>query len=161
MAKQTKKGFFEVNAAKASTKVSINAIMMGSLFFILTLIWTTNPARFGFAVVAQIVLAIPLLHISSLAYSKIGYSDKVVMWDVLGWFTNNIGSIFILNSIGLMIAEVYRDLAIFYFLTTIILMALYSVINIIYKPLSVKEKLFKFFFFLLVMLLGGLFILIG
>ena len=150
------KNIFETNQNKASSKVTINSFMMGSLFFILTLIWTLNPYKFGVLIVAQVVLAIPLLFVSSLAYTKIGHWEKVDLWDALGWYTNNIGSIFILNAVGLMTAQVYKNLSLCYFLLLIILMAIYSTINVVYKPETLKEKIFKFAFFVVVLTLGGL-----
>ena len=150
------KDIFETNSSKASAKVTINSFMMGSLFFILTLIWTLNPYKFGVLIVAQIVLAIPMLFVSSLAYAKIGYWKKVKLWDALGWFTNNLGSIFILNAVGLMTGEVYKNLAASYFILLIVLMAIYSTINVVYKPNTLKEKIFKFAFFVFVITLGGL-----
>lgn len=150
------KRFFETNSHKASARVTINSFMMGSLFFILTLVWSLNPSKFNIYLIAQIVFAIPLLFVSSLAYAKIGYWQDIKMWDVFGWFTNNIGSIFILNVVGLMTVTVNRNLAMLYFLLIIILMAIYSVINVIYKPDTLKEKLFKFSFFLLILISGGI-----
>lgn len=147
---------FETNASKASSKVTINSFMMGSLFFVLTLIWTLNPSKFSLFIVAQIVLAIPMLFVSSLAYAKIGHWEKVKLWDVLGWFTNNIGSIFILNAVGLVTAQIYFKVAIIYFALLIILMAIYSVINVIYRKRTLKEKIFKFAFFVFVLTLGGI-----
>jgi len=151
------KHFFEVSHHKASVKVSINSFMMGSLFFILTLVWTLSPSKFIIQMIAQIVLAIPLLFVSSLAYAKIGHQEKEEQgWDTFGWFTNNIGSIFILNVVGLMTGTIYKELAIFYFLLTIVLMATYSAINVFYNRKVLKEKLFKFLFFVLIMFLGGI-----
>ena len=150
------KDIFQTNASKASSKVSINSFMMGSLFFVLTFIWTFNPLKFSFFVVAQIVLAIPMLFVSSLAYTKIGHWEKVELWNALGWFTNNVGSIFILNAVGLMTAQIYRSLAVCYFLLLIILMAFYSIINVVYKHKTLKEKIFKFAFFVCVLTLGGI-----
>ena len=151
------KHFFEVSHHKASVKVSINSFMMGSLIFILTLVWTLSPSKFIIQMIAQIVLAIPLLFVSSLAYAKIGHKQKEEQgWDTFGWFTNNIGSIFILNVVGLMTGTIYKELALFYFLLTIILMGVYSSINVFYNKQVLKEKLFKFLFFVLVMFLGGI-----
>lgn len=147
---------FQTNANKASAKVAINSFMIGSLFFVLTLIWTLNPSKFSIFIIAQIVFAIPMLFVSSLAYAKISHWEKVKLWDALGWFTNNIGSIFILNSIGLMTAQGYKSIAIIYFLLLIILMAIYSMINVIYRIKTLKEKIFKFAFFVFVLTLGGI-----
>jgi len=150
------KDIFSTNANKASSKVTINSFMMGSLFFVLTLIWTLNPSKFSLFIVAQIVLAIPMLFVSSLAYAKIGYWEKVELWDILGWFTNNTGSIFILNAVGLITAQIYEGVAVCYFLLLIILMALYSIINVVYKRKTLKEKIFKFAFFVIILTLGGI-----
>ncbi|HUC31517.1 MAG TPA: hypothetical protein VMR99_02395 [Candidatus Paceibacterota bacterium] len=153
---RNKNNFFEVNSHKASVRVTINSIMMGSLFLVLTLIWTDAPVKTNSFIVSQLILAVPLLYVSTLAYSKIGYSEKVFMWDTLGWFTNNLGSIFILNAVGLMTILINRDIAFFYFSLMIALMLIYSTINIIYNPKERGEKIFKFFFFLLVVSIGGL-----
>lgn len=155
MKAKTNENFFEINSHKATMKVTINSIMMGCLFFVLTLIWTIDPLKFNTYTILQIILAVPLLYVSSLANSKIGISKKVVMWEALGWFTNTIGSIFILNAVGLMTAVFYKNIAFAYFFLTIILMLIYSAININYYPEEFKEKIFKLSMFLVVMLLGG------
>lgn len=156
MESRQEKDMFLTNPQKASTRVTINSFMMGSLFFIFTLIWTLDPERFSIFIISQIVLAIPLLFVSSLAYSKIGYWKDVKGWEALGWFTNNVGNIFILNAVGLMTASVDRILAVVYFVLTIVLMTIYSSINIYYRRGAMREKLFKFGYFLLVLVAGGL-----
>ena len=153
---RNKNHFFEVNSHKASVRVTTNSIMMGGLFLILTLIWTGGTAKFDIFVVGQLILAVPLLYTSTLAYLKIGYSEKVFAWDTLGWFTNNIGSIFVLNAIGIMTAAISRNFSLLYFFSMIVLMMIYSTINIIYNPHEKSEKLFKFLFFFFFLLAGGL-----
>lgn len=156
-----RKYIFETNSQKASTQVSINSFMMGSLFFILTLLWTLDPLRFSPIILAQIVLAIPLLFVSSLAYAKISYWKETEMWEALGWFTNNVGNIFILNSVGLISATLYPQIAYTFFILLVILMVLYSAINVYYKPKTFWEKSFKLVFFLGVLALGGIMPLLG
>lgn len=153
---RNKSNFFEVNSHKATVRVTVNSIMMGGLFLILSLIWTGGPAKFNVFIVSQLILAVPLLYVSALAYLKIGYSEKVVMWDALGWFTSNIGSIIILNAIGLMTVPINKNISLLYFLLMIVLMLIYSLINIAYNPEEKTEKIFKFFFFLVVVTIGGL-----
>ena len=147
---------FTTNPEKASAKVAINSFMMGSLFFILTIIWTLNPEKFSIFIISQIVLAIPLLFVSSLAYSKIGYWKEIRLWDALGWFTNTTGNAFILNVVGLITATVSQNLAFVYFALLISLMAIYSLINVAYKRHALRPKLFKFFYFVAVLVLGGI-----
>ena len=152
---------FKTNPHKAITRVTINSFMVGSLFFILTLIWTMNPEKFSSWVIIQLVLAIPLLFVSSLAYSKIGYWKETKLWDRFGWFTNNLGNIFVLNVVGLITSTLFQTLSLIYFGLTISLMLIYSIINIYYLPDQFSSKLFKFLFFVVVMILGGILPVLG
>ena len=134
--------------------------MMGSLFLVLSLIITLNPSKFSIAVMYQLVLAIPLLYVSSLAYSKIGYhTENLKYWDTLGWFTNTTGNLFIMNAIGLLTAKFDPILAHVYFYLFIILMVIYTFLNIKNNKGALNQKLFKLFYLLLIIFLGGLLIL--
>jgi hypothetical protein len=154
--KKEVEGAFFTNPEKASARVAINSFMIGSLFMILTFIWTLNPQKFSTIILVQIVLAIPMLFVSSLAYAKVGYWKEVKLWDLLGWVTNNFGTIFVINVVGLITATFTKNVALIYFSLTLVLMIIYSAINIYYKPKSWKEKLFKFLFFAVFLYLGGL-----
>lgn len=152
-----KKGdMFSTNPQKASSRITINSFMMGSLFFILTLIISTDPYKFKSIVIIELVLAIPLLYISSLAYSKIGYHQNVKLWDDLGWFTNNLGNLFVLNVVGLITATFFKNLALTYFTLIILLFLVYSLINFYYNPTQKGQKLFKFLFLVAIILFGGI-----
>ncbi len=128
---ETKK-IFNTNPQKSSNKVTINSFMMGSLFFILTLIITIDPHKFPVLVVYQLVLAIPLLYVASLAYSKVGYWSETQGWETLGWYTNTLGNLFVLNSIGLVASTFDAVLAKIYFALFAILMCVYTFINVKY-----------------------------
>jgi len=152
--------FFKTNPQKSANKVTINSFMMGSLFLVLSLIITLNPSKFSIAVMYQLVLAIPLLYVSSLAYSKIGYhTENLKYWDTLGWFTNTTGNLFIMNAIGLLTAKFDPILAHVYFYLFIILMVIYTFLNIKNNKGALNQKLFKLFYLLLIIFLGGLLIL--
>ncbi len=148
--------YAKAHPEKSSARVSINAFMMGSLFFILTLIWTLNPEKFNLIIISQLVLAIPLLFISSLAYSKVGYWTHHEVWDRFAWITNTIGNIFVMNVTGLITATIFPKLAIVYFALTIFLIFVYYLINIIYSKHTIKERLIKFLLFIVVLYLGGI-----
>lgn len=158
MAKEKhKKDFiFSTNPHKANSRVTINSFMMGSLFFILTLLMALKPENFHSAIMVELLLAVPMLYVSSLAYSKVGYWENPKMWDSFGWFTNNIGNGFILNAVGLMVASVMPNLSLIYFVLILALMIVYSIINIIYKPETIGEKVFKFLFFFAIIFFGGI-----
>ena len=156
-----KKEIFETNPAKAANKLTINAFMMGSVFFIFTLIWTLSPEKFSPIIIFQLVFAIPLLFVSSLSYSKIAYWKETELWDLFGWFTNNIANIFLLNVVGLMISQMFKTMALYYFGTIILLMFIYSAINVVYGPHLFREKLFKFLFIVAGLVLGGILPILG
>ncbi len=137
-------------------RITINSTMMGALFFILTFLLAYGYEKFNFLVISQLVLAIPLLFVSILAYSKIAYWKETKAWDAYGWVTSNLGTNILLNAIGLMIISISKWLSATYFILTLVLMVIYSTINIVYAPQMTAQKLFKLLFFFLVMFFGGL-----
>lgn len=147
---------FKTNPQKSANKVTINSFMMGSLFFVLTLIITLDPNRFSRLVIYQLVLAIPLLYVASLAYSKIGYWKETYAWDALGWFTNTTGNLFVINAIGLVAAKFDLTLAYIYFLLFSLLMITYTIINISGNKKAWLQKIFKLSYLLMIIICGGL-----
>ena len=146
-----------INPQKSVNMVMINSFMMGSLFFILTLIITIDPSRFSGLVIYQLVLAIPLLYVSSLAYSKLGYQKQAYGWDILGWHTNTLGNLFVLNAVGLVAYNYNSTLSIIYFILLCLLMTVYTIINIRYNTSLWLEKVYKLVFLLTIITLGGIF----
>ncbi|MFA6428785.1 MAG: hypothetical protein WCW02_04585 [Candidatus Buchananbacteria bacterium] len=154
-----RKSAFDINPHKANMKITINSAMIGVLFFMLTFILASGQTKFNFLVLAQLVLAIPLLYVSTLTYSKIAYWQEFEAWDFFGWMISNLGNTIVLNAIGLMVASISRGLALTYFLLIILLMSIYSIINISYmaETSHIKSsRFFKLVFFLVVLLVGGL-----
>ena len=147
---------FKTNPQKSANKVTINSFMMGSLFFVLTLIITLGADKFSFPIICQLFLSVPLLYVSSLAYSKIGYWKDTYEWDALGWFTNTIGNLFIINAIGLLAVKFSLTLAYIYFALFSLLMIIYTIINIRQSKKILHEKLFKLAFLLVIVFLGGI-----
>jgi len=143
------------NQQKSANKVTISSFMMGSLFFVLTIIITLDPNKFSNLVIYQLVLAIPLLYVSSLAYSKIGYWKDTEEWDALGWFTNTLGNLFVLNAVGLVAAKFNPALAYTYFSLFSLLMIIYTSINIKHNKKLWIQKLFKLAFLLIIIIFGG------
>ncbi|MDD4989294.1 MAG: hypothetical protein PHV42_02610 [Candidatus Pacebacteria bacterium] len=148
--------FFSTNPQKSANKVTINSFMMGSLFFILTLIITLGQDKFSHLIIFQLFLAIPLLYVSSLAYSKIGYWKETSDWDALGWFTNTTGHLFVINAIGLLAVKFSSLLAGVYFTLFCGLMIVYTLINIKHNKQMRSQKIFKLIFLLVVVFFGGI-----
>ncbi|PJE57838.1 MAG: hypothetical protein COU81_03915 [Candidatus Portnoybacteria bacterium CG10_big_fil_rev_8_21_14_0_10_36_7] len=147
---------FGANPEKAASKVAINAFMSGGLFVVLTLIWLISPHKFSELIITQLVLAIPLLFISSLAYTKIGYQKDNELWDTFAWHTNTIANAFTLNLVGLIVADEYASLALMYFALVIMLFLTYSIINITLNFHNWSQKIYKFCFFVALILFFGL-----
>lgn len=144
------------NPDKSISRVTINSTMMSGLFFILTLVMTLGPQKFNIYVIAQLVLAIPLLFISSLAYAKVGYRKEHYLFDKLAWLTTTVGNNFILNVAGLMTATFYKNLSILYFGIVTLLITVYYIINIYYKRESLSEELLKLIIIFIILFLGGI-----
>lgn len=151
-----KEYIFKTNPQKSANKVTINSFMMGSLFFVLTLIITLSPNKLSSPIIFQLFLAVPLLYVSSLAYSKIGYWKETYEWDALGWFTNTVGNLFVINAIGLLALEFSRTLSYIYFSLFCLLMIIYTFINIRQNKKILTEKIFKLVFLLVIVFLGGI-----
>ncbi len=144
------------NPEKAASRVAINGVMLASLFVVLTIIFL-DPKKFDAFATAQLVLAIPFLYVSSLAYSKIGYWEKTRLWNALGYFTNTIGTLLLINAIGVLVSSISVPLAIVYFGIMILLLLIYSLINVLYNRKTLLEKILKFSFSTAILLAGGLF----
>lgn len=151
-----KNKFFQTNPEKAASKVTIDSFMMGSLFFVFTLIWTLNPKKFNAVIIFQLISAIPLLFVSALSYAKVGYKKEVKYWETFGWYTNTIGNAFVINVVGLLVAREYLYIGLYYFLLFAVLMIIYSTINIKMHPEEVREKIFKFAFLAVIVFMFGI-----
>ena len=151
---------FSINPEKATSNVTIAGVMLASLFVALSVIFL-EPERFDVWTIAQLALAIPLLFVACLAYAKIGYWKENKLWDTLGYFTNTSGDFLLINAIGLMISKISIGVSLAYFTLTIVLMLIYTIINVIYKPHTLTDKSFKFLFSLLIMIFGGILPLLG
>ena len=148
---------FETNPQKAVQKIAINSTMIGALFITLTFILTYGHEKFHPLAPAQLICAIPLLFVSTLTYSKIGYWKDTRAWEIFGWIISNTGNIILLNAIGLMILNISAALSFAYFGLLILLMSIYSGINIAYVPKAVVgQKILKWLFFITLVFFGGI-----
>ncbi len=147
----------QINPEKAASRVAINAFMIGSLFMILTLIWTLGPNKFNPFIIWQLVLAIPLLFISSLAYAKVSYRMNAHMFDRYGWISHTLGNNMVLNSFGLIAASFFMTLGIVYFLLAILTVSLYYIIDSKQDRSQSKENLLKVILILVIFLVGGIY----
>ena len=149
---------FSTNPEKAAARVAINGVMLASIFVMLAVVFL-DLERFNKVAVMQMVLSIPCLFISSLAYSKLGYWKETRLWDIFGYLTNTFGNLFMINAIGLLAAAISIAFSWVYFGITLLLLLFYSLVNIFYTK-AFGKKIFKFLFSLAIIVIGGIFPLI-
>lgn len=136
-------------------RMEINFFMIDSLFFILTLIWALEPEKFSTNIIWQLVLAVPLLFVSCLAYSKADNKGRFPLFKRFGWITSTAGNNLVLNAVGLMTFTFHREMALAYFATLIVSVVIYYSLNTFYKLHSLREEILKLSFILILILLGG------
>jgi hypothetical protein len=153
---KNKNNIFKTNQHKAASKVMINSYMMGGLFFVFTLVWTIKGTEVGPFIMGELIAAIPLLFVSSQAYTKVGCYEDVKYWEYFAWHVNNIGDILILSVIGLFVSKFYPILAYEYFIFMLFLMFAYTLVNMKAHPGRFWGKVYKYLFFVSGVVLFGL-----
>lgn len=148
---------FRTNPEKAASRVAINGVMLASLFVMLAVVFL-EPEKFHYLAIVQMVLSVPFLFVSSLAYSKIGYWDEVAGWSIFGYVTLTFGNMFTINAVGLLASSISISLSYTYFVLIISLLLVYSVLNVsTHKThVSFRRQSFKFFMSLMIIIFGGL-----
>ena len=148
---------FKTNPQKAASKISINNNLIAACLAIFGILWAIAPEKLTLPIIIQFAFAIPLLYVSSIAYTKIAYWKQVKFWDYLGWFTGTTATAFVLNIIALLIFILgYRGMALAYFFLLWFLLIIYTAINIYYNPRVARVKIFKLLFFIFIQLIFGI-----
>lgn len=142
---------------KSTSRVKINSSMMGILFGIFSIIWALSTEKINSWLLIQLVIAIPLLFVSSLSYAKVGLHGKTKLFDKFGWYTTTLGNNLVLNVIGLMVASYSISLAYLYFSMIAVGMFIYYSFNVYYKRDTLKEELTKYIIIILVLVIGGIY----
>ena len=148
---------------KAKSRIAMNSRLIAVItaVFFLTINLKIEILIQNGLLALQLVLAIPFLFTSTLAYSKLGYRKETKRWNNLGWVTFIIGYAFMLNIIGVLVGK-YVDVlfGILFFLINWILTIIYSFVDISYDKSVIKERLTKDLFFILIQVFFGLFVLL-
>ncbi len=148
---------FKTNPHKASAKIGINNNLIAVCITVLGIMWAIAPNRLELGILVQFVFAVPLLYVSSIAYTKIAYYSHIKYWDVLGWFTGTTATAFVLNIIGVLLYFLgYPRMTIIYFLITWILLFIYTLINCHYNHGDKVVRIFKFLYFVSIQVVFGL-----
>ncbi len=144
--------------AKGSDRIQINGILSGICIGVLSVILTLSDKTISEIVIIQLAMAVPCLTTSSLAYAKTCYRDmgEFNKWDTLGWLTNTLGYIMVLNSMAFLLYQSKYYLSTWIFIgTEIVLFAVYSIIDAHLKHSRIKEKVLKIIFYYFLIFLGS------
>ena len=145
-------------SVKASNRIGVNrsliAIAIGVFFLTVNL---KRQILVEEILALQLVLSIPMLLVSTLAYTKVGYREKTERWNTLAWITFIAGYTFQLNIIGILLSDIVgKNIAIIYFVVTWIVSLIYSLIDISYDKSVWKERVLKDIIFTLVLVILGI-----
>jgi len=146
------------NPTKASSRIALNTRLIALTFSIFFLTINLRQELFSQKIVLlQLILAIPLLLTSTLAYSKVSYRERTNRWEILSWITFVLGYSFLLNIVGILVGNIAGVLlATIFFVASWILTLTYSLIDISYNKSVIKERLVKDGIFILIQLTFGL-----
>lgn len=144
---------------KSDIHLNINLWLLSVSFTIFALIVSLNTellqnSLFSF----QLVAAIPLFFTSILARSKMSLSGKPQMWDDYGYITFLLGYTFLVNVVGTLFSyQVALSGGIIFFAINFLLAIIYSFIEVIEDYSKLRNRILKDSFFILIVLIGGVF----
>jgi len=144
-----------LNPEKSATRISINSSMLGILIFILTVIWTLGAKDYNQFIIFQLVLAIPMLFFSNLAYAKIGYRENSFVFDRFGWVVSTLGNNFTLNVVALIAANFYLKLSYIFVAVLFLGITIYYILNILSSDNPVRQIL-KLIFIYAIIVFGAI-----
>jgi hypothetical protein len=148
---------FELNKRKSDSRVMANLTLLGISITLFGLIITINPKLLDSALLAyQLVLSIPFFTSSTFARSKMAYTRNARKWDLFGFITFILAYGFLINSIGLLLANfASNQVVVTFFVINIILAISYSSIQVWYDKSKLKGRIFQdLTFTILIILLG-------
>jgi hypothetical protein len=149
--------------SKASARIALNRTLIGIVIGVFFL--TINLRKelfFQKVLVLQLVISIPFLLTSILAYSKVAYRTNTEKWNNLAWFTFIVGYAFIINIIGILLGGFAgKAIAVIFFASSWTLSIIYSLVDISCDKKAVKERVAKDALFILITTVLGAFVALG
>jgi hypothetical protein len=132
---------------KSSTRININSMLVGVAATVLFIVISFNPKilQENFWLSLQLVLIIPFLIISSLAYSKLGYKKEQKKWNLVAWVCFIIGYSFMINVIAILISIIGLVFIGATLITiNLILHYIYAAMDHRYGDGSIREEFMKY-----------------
>lgn len=157
----------EFSKTKGSERIQINNILSAITIAVLTILAQNQDSNSYYTIIlSELSAAIPILILSSLAYSKICYRshNEYIYWNGSGWLTHTIGYFLLIDGIFLLLySHSFIVPAKTLLITTLVLIIIYSILDIVTSPDKsvrierTKEKAIKLTIYLLILLLGAIF----
>jgi len=145
---------------KLTINISILAIAITLFTFIIT--FNSEILKVNDFLAIQLICSIPILFSSCITATKLGYTKKIKIWKNYTFILFTIGQALLINSIGILIAElVSSKLGIIFFVVSIITSILYSIIRIKYEDYNQKSRFYKDLLNFLIVILFGLLPILG
>jgi len=144
---------------KSNARLFMNTALIGVAFTVFALLvgLTSNTLIRNEILTMQLVLSIPFLLTSTLANSKLSYTLHERHWDTLGWSCFIIGYGFLLNVVGIFVYFLLGFLPAFgFFVVNILLMMIYSSVQISYDRHSIRRRIMKDLVFVIIILVFGI-----
>ena len=150
----------DLRARKGSDRIQINNLLAAVCVAALALLLASTEGEPIIWSVAQLSLAIPILVLSSLTYSKTVYRDsqkEYETWDKFGWLSHSLGYLLLLNAITIYLYSMGTQFIAWLFIFTVVgLYIIYSVVDIYLEKERLFEKGSKLIFYLAVLFLGSI-----
>ncbi|RJO60117.1 hypothetical protein C4544_07210 [candidate division WS5 bacterium] len=146
-------------------RVHMNIAYLHITFTVFILLITLAPELLGDKPILsiQIVLAIPLLFSSIFARSRSVYIGKdTVVWNTYGFICFLIAYALLVNSVGILLSIfANHNTASIFLLANILLAGIYSLLEVREKKERLKERVWKDGLFVIILILLGLFPVLG
>lgn len=140
----------------ANTNITLVFISFTVFAFVITV--NSQILKDDYLLALQLTLAIPFLISSLFARAKLAISKmNIKRFDNFGYICYVIGYTFLINSMGILLADfVAVTVSMIFFMVNIAMALIYSLILTLTKGSKVKSRLAKDLFFILLILAGGL-----
>ncbi len=146
-----------VETAQSKTQINVAILAIAITLFTFVITFNSEMLKTNNFLAIQLICSIPILFSASITATKLGYTKKIKIWKNYTFILFTIGQALLINSIGILIAElVSLKLGIIFFVVTIITSILYSTIRIKYEDYNQKSKFYKDLLNLLILILLGL-----
>lgn len=149
---------------KAKLRLEVNLWLLATAFTLFTFIIAINPAlvKNNNFLSLQLTLAIPLLSSSVFAGSRLSFGNKSARWDMYGFITFILAYGFLVNVVGILLSTLVSvKIGVIFWGINIVSALLYSLLEILEDKTKIKSRLYKDSVFILIVVLAGLFPVLG